>query len=171
MEKKRIIFLPNNFGEKEIDLIIEELFLLNQEPGEIILQINSSGGNFKRALNLYDVIIHSPNEVRAVVTGRVMSAAVLILLACKKRWASENSQFLIHEVSFNSYYKITPNSSVDDLCKNIRTKFDEVKNDNKKLVQILTTHLSMPKKEIINFLKLEKILDLKEAKKMNIINE
>lgn len=67
------------------------------EPGdEIVLMINSSGGDTHTAIGVYDLIADSDRRFVGVVVGRAESAAALILQACDLRLITRNSRFTIH---------------------------------------------------------------------------
>lgn len=66
-------------------------------PPPITLCINSFGGSVREALRLYDLI--STMNVDTIATGSVMSAAVIIFLAGKKRYSTPRSTFMIHQIS------------------------------------------------------------------------
>lgn len=170
MKEPRTLFLSGNFKMQEVDFLIEKLFYLNQEDGPIILHINSGGGSFQGALNLYDAIKNSPNQVNAVVVGKAFSAAVVVLLACKNRYAYRNSRFLIHEIYYPGNYELRSNVNLKIFIEEIKKEFQEVEKDNEKLLRILEIDLKLNKEEISALLKQEKILDLEKARSLNIIN-
>lgn len=59
------------------------------------LLVNSAGGDVYSALAIYDALRHS-GQVNTVGTGLVGSAANLVLLGGKQRFATPNTRFQIH---------------------------------------------------------------------------
>jgi ATP-dependent protease ClpP protease subunit len=58
--------------------------------------LNSSGGSITDAFAIYDAVIGCDIEI--VATGACMSAAVIVLLAGRGRYATPNCRFLLHPV-------------------------------------------------------------------------
>lgn len=65
----------------------------------IIINIFSYGGDLLQAFNFVDVLLASQTPVYTVALGAVMSAAFLIFVAGKKRFAFNHSSLLIHSGS------------------------------------------------------------------------
>jgi ATP-dependent protease ClpP protease subunit len=59
------------------------------------LLINSAGGDVYSALAIYDALLRS-GEVNTAGTGLVASAANIVLLGGKQRFATPNTRFQIH---------------------------------------------------------------------------
>lgn len=68
-------------------------------PKPIYLHITSFGGSLFDSFIAYDHIKNSPIKVIAVGEGYVISAGTIIFLACNERYMTENSRFLIHQLS------------------------------------------------------------------------
>lgn len=68
------------------------------DDSEILLQINSHGGEVFEAFKIYDALRESGKTIRAHVVGECSSAATLLLLAASKgnRTANPNATILIH---------------------------------------------------------------------------
>jgi len=69
----------------------------------IKLHINSPGGSVYSGMNLINVIQNSKTPVHAVVQGYAMSMGLLILIACHKRYAFNDSILLLHDGSMGGY--------------------------------------------------------------------
>lgn len=71
-------------------------------PKEVNIYINSGGGSLVDAMAIHDMIIELQNKgtkVNAYGRGIIASAATYILMASKNSDISENSWFMIHNVS------------------------------------------------------------------------
>lgn len=79
---------------------------LNPTVDQIVLMINSNGGDVESHIALHDTILLVrrvfKKEVVTVVTGVAASGAALVLQAGNHRWVSRNSTVMIHRVSFNT---------------------------------------------------------------------
>lgn len=105
----RRIFLHGGVDEQSIGVAIRAMYLLadiktsKPEDGRIELFVTSYGGDLDEAFVLHDVTRTIQVPVHTVALGKCMSAAPL-LVACGqkgKRWASENCQFMMHDVSLD----------------------------------------------------------------------
>lgn len=91
---------------KEIDeVIVAKLVValhhLDKTPAPITLFINSPGGAAYDSFALYDELMMAESEVQTIGIGHVMSAAVPIFLAGKRRVLSPNCRLMIHNGSWD----------------------------------------------------------------------
>lgn len=66
-------------------------------PEKVILYLNNGGGDLDVAWAFYDYIRLSGLHVVTIAGGKVESAAVLLFLAGRERYAARLSSFLIHD--------------------------------------------------------------------------
>lgn len=103
--------------------IKEELEAISKiEAKEIIVNINSLGGDFRHAISIHDLLKANKAKVTTVVTGMVASAGTLIAMAGDVRKASSNILFLTHKASTGFYGNSNEAESTLDTLK----KVDEV---------------------------------------------
>lgn len=107
----RLLFFSDDINEETISKISFQLILLlmkddkqekeqkeyKREP--IHLFINSHGGNNCDMWSLIDIILNSKTPIYTYCTGYAMSAGFLIFLAGEKRFATEHTVFLYHQLS------------------------------------------------------------------------
>ena len=86
----------------------------NIEP-EIFLHITTSGGCVSSAFSIVDCMNNLKIPVNTVIEGDVSSAGTIISINGKKRYISENSYVLIHELRSGCWGKLT---YIDDTYKN-----------------------------------------------------
>lgn len=101
----RSIFL-NEITETNVAQVIKGLYLMNQDSNHkpIELRICSYGGDVYDMFGLHDVARTLKSPVHVYGIGKIMSAAIL-LIACGtkgKRWAGENTSFMVHVPSWPS---------------------------------------------------------------------
>ena len=99
--KDRIIFLGEDVNPTTSSLIIAQmLFLESEDPDkEIHLYINSPGGSITAGMAIVDTINYIKCPVSTICIGLAASMGA-VLLACGakgKRYATPNSEILIHQ--------------------------------------------------------------------------
>jgi len=99
------------------------------EPAPIYLHINSEGGDIFAALAVVDTIKASKIEVHSIIEGCAASAATLISISCHKRYITENSHMLIHQLSSGFWGKMT---EIEDELLNLTRLMDVIKDLYKK---------------------------------------
>jgi ATP-dependent protease ClpP protease subunit len=70
-----------------------------KDVDEILLLIESDGGQLAPALELHQIMIKSAAVFRTHAVGRVASAATALFLAGSRRTATSTSRFLFHQVT------------------------------------------------------------------------
>ena len=65
----------------------------------ITIFINTPGGEVSAALSFYDYIRSCSAPIHAIAIGEVMSAGILMLLACDKRSSYPSTRFMDHDHS------------------------------------------------------------------------
>ena len=86
----------------------------NVDP-EIYLHITTSGGCVSSAFSIVDCMNNLKIPVNTVIEGDVSSAGTIISINGNKRYISENSYVLIHELRSGCWGKLT---YIDDTYKN-----------------------------------------------------
>ena len=98
--KTRSVILTGEITKESADYIVKALLVLDAESNDnIILYINSPGGDVDAGFAIYDTIRFIRSQVITVGLGLVASAASLVLLAVDKefRLGLKNSSYLIHQ--------------------------------------------------------------------------
>lgn len=98
---KRRIYFDVDVSEDSVGAFIRAMQkMIDSSPHQPIeLYINTSGGSLSASLSFYDFIRSCPSPVHASATGSVMSAGMIMLLACDRRSASPNTRFMDHALS------------------------------------------------------------------------
>ena len=99
--KDRIIFLSEDVNSASASLVVAQLlFLESEDPDkEIALYINSPGGSITDGMAIVDTINYIKCPVTTICVGMAASmGAVLLASGAKgKRFATPNSEILIHQ--------------------------------------------------------------------------
>lgn len=109
----------------------------------ISLYITTYGGELDQAFSLVDTIKSMVVPVHTICKGIVASAGTIISLAGDKRFISENSVMLIHELSSGTWGKFSY----------INSHYENVKQSMKHLTDYYVKNTKMSKDEVKEFLK------------------
>lgn len=118
--------ISNNSVSQLIRIINGRNFIFNQkkketfygrlEPKPIYLHINSLGGDLQEGMAAVDCIRNSKIPIYTIIEGSAASAATFLSVVGKKRFITENSVLLIHQLSAGSWGKM--NELEDDYENN-----------------------------------------------------
>ena len=131
--KQRIFFITGEISEAtDVLEIASEIIRLNKierkvpkdQLKPIYIFIDSEGGVLDDSMYFADLILASRIPVYTIATGICMSAATLILLAGKKRFAFPHSQVLIHT---GSAVLSGTSRQVEEAQKNYKHQLDLMK--------------------------------------------
>jgi len=147
----------NNFLLEYSDLV------KSAEPKPLKIFINSNGGEIFAAIPIIDAIINSPIPIHTYIEGMSASAASLISMVGHKRFITQNSFMLIHELR----------SGVEGTYSNI---LDERENCEKIMNIIKKTYLNKTNNKLDNefldkILKRDLILTSEECLKYGLVDE
>jgi ATP-dependent Clp endopeptidase proteolytic subunit ClpP len=137
--------------------------ILSQEPGNIFLHINSTGGGLFDGLLASDIIRTNKVPIITIVDGVAASAATLMSIVGKKRFINKNSFMLIHQLSsgvWGTYHNIKDEKqNCDLLMKTIKKIYKEhTKVPIKKLEQILERDIWLSSEECLEYGLVDEIL-------------
>ena len=127
----------------------------------INLHIKSDGGDVFAGLSILKLIQDNKIDIYSYIEGSVCSAATLIALICKKRYITEHSYMLIHNISSDFWGKM---HEIEDEMKNLTSL-------TKNLKKIYTKHSSITLKQLDSLLKKDLLLDAKTCKRFGFIDE
>jgi len=117
--------------------------VLECEPADIFLHVNSHGGDLFAGLAAMDEIRKSKVPVISIVDGCAASAATLMTIAANKRQINKHAYMLVHQLSSGMWGKY----------KEMKDEMENVDNMMKTIREIYLEYTKIPKK------KLDKILD------------
>jgi len=172
VEQNRIYFYAD-VGEKEaleLNKIIRHLdlemeFLARQlglpEPPPIKLYIHSPGGSFFSALSIVDTIKSCRSPVYTYIDGFAASAATLISVVGKKRYATPHSFMLIHQ------QRMMWEGKHADFIDEIENQ----KHVTETIQKIYLDHTKMKEKELQSILKRELHMPVADCLRLGLIDE
>ncbi len=144
------------WGTRASDFVKE----IRQIKNDIILHINSPGGQVFDGLAIYNSLKAHTSKVITKIEGIAASMASIIALAGETIEMSENSMFMIH----NPLVNVTGDS--EELRKNAEL-LDRIK---EQIVNIYVSHSSLSADEIGSLMDQETWFTAKEAKEKGFIN-
>lgn len=144
------------WGTRASDFVKE----IKQIKNDIILHINSPGGQVFDGLAIYNSLKAHTSKVTTKIEGIAASMASIIALAGETIEMAENSMFMIH----NPLVNVTGDS--EELRKNAEL-LDRIK---EQIVNIYVSHSNLSADEIGSLMDQETWLTAKEAKEKGFIN-
>jgi ATP-dependent Clp protease protease subunit len=137
--------------------------LANCTPKPFYLHITSNGGTLIDGLVAHDVIKYSKIPIYTIVEGNAFSAASLMSIAGKKRFITENSFMLIHQLRAvdGGTYEQLEDSSINN--KLLMTKLKKIYMDE--------TRGKLKKKDLEAIIRRDIYLDAHKAMKMGLVDE
>jgi ATP-dependent Clp protease protease subunit len=92
-------YLNGTLGEADDYLDWFDTIRHANENDDIIIHINSPGGNLFTAIQLMNAMAESEATITAQVEGACMSAATMIMLCCDRFMLSPHAMFMFHNYS------------------------------------------------------------------------
>lgn len=105
----RIIYVDGSIDDDLAKDVIDKLLRLDTlNHDDIVMYINSNGGNVSSGLAIYDTMNMIKSKVSTVCIGKCFSMASVLLVngAKGKRYILPNAEVMIHEVSSISVGKV-----------------------------------------------------------------
>lgn len=101
LNKSRIILLFDEISNVSADIICTKIKAMNiiDSKKEIIVEINSCGGDVSAGFSIINVMEQSNAPIHTVISGQVASMAAMISIAGKKRSIYYNSYWMNHPLS------------------------------------------------------------------------
>ena len=107
-------------------------------PPSIYLHINSIGGDLLSPFGTVDTILDSRVPIISIIEGCCASAASIIAMVCKKRYMTNHSFILIHQLS----------TSVSGKYQELKEDFENDTKFMEELCKLYKKHTKMTEKKI-----------------------
>ncbi|MBE5765660.1 MAG: ATP-dependent Clp endopeptidase proteolytic subunit ClpP [Clostridiales bacterium] len=163
--KDRIIFLTGEIDSATANIIIAQMLFLEMEnpDADIMLYINSPGGEITAGMAIYDTMRYLKCEVSTICVGMAASmAAVLLSSGAKgKRKALPNAEVMIHQ----------PLGGTQGQATDIAIHAERILKMKKKLNQILAENSGKDLAEIEHDVERDYFLTAEEAMAYGLIDE
>ena len=140
----RRIFLFSGINSFVAKDFVRQLLEFDRESNEdITVFINSPGGYVPDMFSIIDTMNIIKSKINVVVLGMAASCAAVIAVNGHKRFISENSRFMLHEVW----------SFLGGSITEMKDQIDEINKEQDKLVSFLSKKTGRSKEQILNDIK------------------
>ncbi len=140
--KERIIFLGSAIDDAVANTIIAQLLFLEKEDPkkDIMLYVNSPGGQVTAGLAIYDTMNHVKADVSTMCTGMAASMGSVLLTAGAKgkRFVLPNSEVMIHQ----------PWGGAQGQASDISIQADHILKTKERLNKIIAKHTGKTFKQV-----------------------
>lgn len=167
--KQRKLFLNGEIDDETVMPIVKAILRYNKEDANtpaderkpIILHINTVGGDVDSGHQLIDAMIESKTPVYVVNTSKCYSMGFLIYIAGKKRYATKNAKFLLHDGT----------TIVGDSSSKARDRMEFNDRIEARLRDAVLAWTSITKDEYIEHSRQEWYMFADDAKKYGVVDE
>ena len=163
--KDRIVFLGREVDAALANVVIAQLLFLDAEDPakDIMLYINSPGGDFTAGLAIYDTMQFLHCDVATVVTGRAASMASFLLAAGAKgkRSALPHASVLIHQ----------PLAGFQGQATDIEIHAREILRARETFNELYAKHTGQPVDTIARDTERDNFMTAEQAKSYGIVDE
>lgn len=125
--KDRIVFIRGPIDQNLADSVVAQLLFLESSDNEkdISMYINSPGGTISEMYSIYDTMNCIGPNITTVGLGTCASAGSFLLAAGTKgkRFALQNSQIMIHELSGGTSGKA---GDIRNHCKHLEEMYEKM---------------------------------------------
>lgn len=135
----RQLFLMGEVNEKRVNPLIAQIMalqLISDDP--IVLWINSPGGYLTYGFSLIDTMRLSKVPIYTVIKGQACSMAGLISIAGHKRYMTENSIWMAHDI----------HSGVIDYGEKIKARAEQMLSEQGKVFEFLKGNTKLDRKDL-----------------------
>lgn len=165
MLRDRVVFIWDVFTPELAKSIVGQLLFLeaDDKDTDIVMYINSPGGNVTDALAIYDTMSYIKPDIVTVCIGQACSAAAFILAAGTKgkRKSLSHSRIMLHQVS----------AGADGHIEDMRTQYEEALRSNNIILKELSILTGKKESTLRKDVDRDKWLSAEEALRYGIIDE
>lgn len=159
--RKRTIRIYENITSETAKRVTAQIEYLSEQSEEpIILLLHSNGGEVHAGRDIYDAIKACPCEIKTVCRGVCASMAAFLLAAGKTRFATAESEIMIHQ----------PSAGVSGMISHMEADIEHFRTVKKRLNKILAENTGKTEEEIENATEKDNWLSPKEALAFGIID-
>jgi ATP-dependent Clp protease protease subunit len=162
--KTRTIIISEPVTAKLAQKVITQLLLLEQESDEdIIVVINSPGGDGYSGNAIYDMMKFVKPKVKTLVAGMAASAATTITLGGEKdaRYSLPHSKILIHQ----------PSMGMRGTAADIEIEATQLAKFHKDMIKMMSMETGQSEEKIATDIKRNFWMSAEEAKDYGIIHQ
>lgn len=157
-----IIFLGAEINAYVANIIIGQLLYLDdkEEVDEIVMYINSPGGDVISGFAIYDTMQHIKTKIKTVAIGQASSMASILLAAGDVRVALPHAEILIHQ----------PRGGMEGKAEDIEVTSKLFKKYYVDSAKVIAKHTKQPYKKVYKDMGTEYYMDAQKALEYGIID-
>jgi len=140
---------------------VQDQIQANKEASELVVHINSPGGDVDAGFAIYDILKSSGKNITTHIEGQCYSIATVIALSGSVRRATQNSEFLIHNPWTMAF------GNADDVQKTA----DELRRFEDKIANHYASIADISTEIALEEMKKDTFMDLETAKNYGFITE
>lgn len=162
--KTRTVMVTDEINKKMAQQIMTQLLLLEAESNDDIkVFINSPGGDADAGFAIYDMMRFIKPKIKAVCTGVVASAAVIILLGATKenRYSLPSARILIHQ----------PSTGIHGTAADIQIEATEILKCREKINRLISSETGQTIGKVESDTKRNFWMSAEEAQKYGLVNK
>lgn len=162
--KTRTVMVTDEINKKMAQQIMTQLLLIEAESNDDIkLFINSPGGDADAGFAIYDMMRFVKPKIKAVCTGVVASAAVIILLGARKenRYSLPSARILIHQ----------PSTGIHGTAADIQIEATEILKCREKINRLISSETGQTIEKVESDTKRNFWMSAEEAQKYGLVNK
>jgi ATP-dependent Clp protease protease subunit len=140
---------PNDENPDNISAALVSEFLdQHKDSKELIVKINSRGGDVQEGWAIYDLLTNSKKKIKTICEGKVYSIATIVFLAGSEREIMANADGLIH----NPYIP-GDNLSGDYRSSDLLTLAEHMAQEEEKILDFYVEGTGSPKEKLAEYMK------------------
>ena len=157
-----IIFLGAEIDAYVANIIIGQLLYLEdkEDVDEIVMYINSPGGDVISGFAIYDTMQHIKTKIKTVAIGQASSMASILLAAGDVRVALPHAEILIHQ----------PRGGMEGKAEDIKVTAKLFQKYYIDSARVIAKHTKQPYRKVYKDMGTEYYMDAQEALKYGIID-
>lgn len=145
------IFVTDAISNNMVNRILQEILLLKRAPEKeknIIVYINSQGGDVESGYAIYEILKLSGYKIITYAVNEVFSSAITIFLAGDERYATNYSHFMVHE----PYHEYDEEISTAMTTKSYKKYLKELQGATNEYFKLICKHTSLTPQKIKNYI-------------------
>ena len=151
--------------DASLDMLLGNIgHYINEGAQRITLLLSTPGGNVPNGFHLFNVLTSLPVEIETHNVGSVDSIGMIVFLAGRRRYACDNTTFMIHGVELEPSVMPLSEAIVEQRVKRIAL-------DQERIARTLATTMNIGQKEISELMRSTVLLGPDEAKGYGLVHE
>jgi len=135
---------PKSISSKEVSEFLDD----NKDADEIVVRINSRGGDVQEGWAIHDLLVNSGKKVKTIGEGKIYSIATIIFLSGSEREIMKNADGLIHN-PFIPPYTLADQYEAGDLEKIA----ESLKQEEEKILEFYAARTGAPREKLADYMK------------------